>query len=143
MKFVRWIYFVAGIYGLIVILPMYFSEYQIGLSFPPEITHPEYFYGFLGVTLAWQIAFFIIAINPLRYRLIMIPAIIEKIAYSSAVIILFVQERIAVMMLSAGIIDAVFGILFIAAFFKTKEEKQEEPEEIVTEIIEEEQNNSL
>ena len=134
MKFARWVFAASGIYGLIIIIPMYFSEYQIGQSFPPPITHPEYFYGFLGVTLAWQILFLLIAINPLRYRLMMIPAIIEKFAYGSAIIVLFAQERIAVMMLSAGIIDTVLGLLFIITFFKTKEEiKHEEPKEVMPE----------
>lgn len=141
MKFARWVFIASGVYGLIVILPMYFSEYQIGQSFPPPITHPEYFYGFIGVTLAWQILFLLIAVNPLRYRLMMIPAIIEKFAYGSAIIILFVQERIAVMLLSAGIIDSVLGLLFVIAFFKTKEEKQEVLEENSLPITAEEDKN--
>jgi len=58
MKFAKWVFRIAGIYGLIVVAPMYLSESQISRDFPPAITHPEYFYGFIGVTLAWQVLFF-------------------------------------------------------------------------------------
>lgn len=122
MKSVKYIFIVAGVYGLIVLLPMYFSETRFNSDFPPAITHPEYFYGFIGVALAWQILFFLIAINPLRYKLMMIPAILEKFSYGIAVIILFVQNRTPIMILSSAIIDLIFGILFIYAFFKTKEQ---------------------
>ncbi len=126
MKFVRWIFIIAGVYGMIVIAPLYFSEAQINIDFPPAITHPEYFYGFLGVVISWQVLFFILAINPLRYKLMIISAIIEKFSYGIAVIVLFSQHRIHTMILSSGIVDLIFGILFIVAFFKVKPEKPKE-----------------
>ena len=122
MKSTKYIFIIAGVYGLIVLLPMYFSETRFNADFPPAITHPEYFYGFIGVALAWQILFFLIAINPLRYKLMMIPAMLEKFSYGIAVIILFIQHRTPIMILSSAIIDLLFGILFIYAFFKTKEQ---------------------
>ena len=129
MKFARWIFIIAGIYGFVIITPMFFSEYQIGESFPPAITHPEYFYGFGCVTLACQVLFLFIAINPIKYRLIIIPAILEKIPAGTTVVILFVQNRIPAMILSSGIIDLILGLMFIIAFFKAKEKKSE-PETI-------------
>mgnify|MGYP001611657134 FL=1 len=122
MKSVKYIFIVAGVYGLIVLLPMYFSESRFNVDFPPAITHPEYFYGFIGFGIAWQILFLLIAINPMRYKVMMIPGIIEKFSYSIAVIILFSQQRIPIMIFSSAIIDLLFGVLFIYAFFKTKEE---------------------
>ena len=50
------LFWFAGIYGLLVLAPQYLMERHIGIDFPPEITHPEYFYGFVGVTLAWQVS---------------------------------------------------------------------------------------
>ena len=123
MKFARWVLIIAGVYGMIAIVPLYFSEAQINIDFPPAITHPEYFYGFLGVAISWQILFFILAINPLRYKLMIIPAIIEKFSYGIAVIVLFSQHRIHTMILSSGIVDLIFGILFIVAVFKVEPEK--------------------
>ncbi|MCL4549514.1 MAG: hypothetical protein M1495_13195 [Bacteroidetes bacterium] len=126
MKFARWIFIIAGVYGIIAITPLYFSEAQMNIDFPPAITHPEYFYGFLGVAISWQILFFILAINPLRYKLMIIPAIIEKFSYGIAVAFLFSQHRIHTMILSSGIMDLIFGILFMVAFLKVKPESPQE-----------------
>src|SRR5258708_2294316 len=119
MKFAKIVFSVAGIYGLIVLIPQYFLEEKNGRDFPPTITHPEYYYGFIGVALAFQILFLIIARNPVQYRAMMIPSIIEKFSFILALIILFIQHRVAVLMLGLGMIDGVFGLLFIAAYLKT------------------------
>jgi len=89
MLFARRLFLVAGIYGLIVLAPQYFMEQRVGHDNPPAVTHPEYFYGFIGVGLAWQIAFLIIATDPARYRLLMIPSALEKIFVAAAAFVLF------------------------------------------------------
>jgi hypothetical protein len=121
MKFAKWVFAIAGFYGIIILTPLYFSEYQIGISFPPAVTHPEYYYGFIGVALVWQFLFLLIALNPFRYKLIILFCIAEKFLYAAAIIILFNQGRLPAMMLSSGIIDFLLGSLFVIAFFKTKE----------------------
>ena len=78
MKFAKWVYRVSGIYGLIVLIPQYFLESKNGIDYPPAINHPEYYYGFIGVAIAWQIGFLIISGDPKRYRLLMIATVIEK-----------------------------------------------------------------
>ncbi len=120
MKFAKIIFYVAGIYGLIALFPQYFMEAKNGRDFPPPITHPEYYYGFIGIALAFQILFLIIARNPLQYRAAMIPSVIEKFSFGIAAIILFLQNRLAIPLFAAGLIDLMFGSLFIAAFLKTK-----------------------
>ena len=40
-RFARRVFMVAGVYGLIVLLPQYSMEAQIGRDYPPPITHPE------------------------------------------------------------------------------------------------------
>lgn len=134
MKFARWVFIIAGLYGIIIITPMFFSEYQIGKDFPPAITHPEYYYGFGCVTLVWQILFLIIAINPVKYRLIIIPAILEKIPAGIIIIVLFAQQRTSATILSGGVIDIILGFIFIVAFLKAKETKKEIPEQTVPDI---------
>ena len=120
MKFAKRVFTVAGIYGLIVILPLYFLEEKIGRDFPPAITHPEFYYGFVGVTLAWQILFLILARDPVRYRAMMIPSVLEKASYVSGIIILFVLGRVSIFTLGSGIMDLIFCLLFLAAYVKTK-----------------------
>lgn len=119
MKFARRVFFVAGVYGLIGLIPQYFMEATVGRDFPPPITHPEHYYGFIGVALAWQVFFFIIARDPVRYRIAMLPAMLEKLAFGGAMIVLYLQGRLAALILGAGIIDLVFVAFFIAAFRAT------------------------
>src|SRR5271156_4935653 len=119
MKFARMVFLIAGIYGLIVLTPPYFLEQLIGRETPPPITHPEFFYGFIGVGLAWQVLFLFIARDPVRDRLMMIPSILEKVSYGGALIVLLRQHRVAVSSFEVGIADLVFAVLFIVSFVKT------------------------
>jgi hypothetical protein len=41
MKFASRVFAAAGIYGLIVLVPQYFTEAKLGQDYPPAITHPE------------------------------------------------------------------------------------------------------
>ena len=120
MKFVTWVYRLAGIYGILVTAPLFFSEKQFAVQFPPAITHPEYFYGFTVGVLAWQVAFLVIASNPPQYRPLMLVTVMEKIPYTIAVSILFAQGRVSSMMLGFGIVDLVWGILFLVSYLKTQ-----------------------
>lgn len=119
MKFAKYVFYAAGIYGLIVLAPQYFLEEKTGLDYPPAITHAEYYYGFIGVALAFQIVFLIIGGNPSKYRAMMIPSIIEKFSFAIAVVALYLQNRVAPMMLGAGLIDMALGVLFVLSFVKT------------------------
>src|SRR5579884_36129 len=79
MKFARIVFLVAGIYGLIVIAPLFFMEGVVNSTTPPAITHPEYYYGFAGTALVWQIFFIVLSRDPLRYRPMMLMAVLEKV----------------------------------------------------------------
>ena len=111
-------FLVAGWYGLAVLVPQYFLEERIGRDQPPAITHPEYFYGFIGVAAAWQVAFLIIARDPVRYRPIMIAGILEKVSFGAAAIALYVAGRLSAMTLAFGLLDLGWAALFAAAYFR-------------------------
>lgn len=117
--FARRVFHIAGVYGLAVLLPQYFLEDRLARDFPPPLTHPEHFYGFIGVAAAWQAAFLIIARDPARYRLIMIPSVLEKIAFGGAAIVLYLQQRLASTVLAFGLVDLGWAMLFVAAYIKT------------------------
>jgi hypothetical protein len=104
---------------VLVITPLYFLFDLISRTDPPPITHPGFFYGFVGTALAWQIAFFFIANDPLRYRPLMIPSVLEKLTYSSAVVVLVLQGRMRASDLVFGVTDLLLGVLFVIAYFKT------------------------
>jgi hypothetical protein len=119
MKFAKIVFRIAGIWGLLTLTPLYFIFDMIGRKDPPPITHPAFFYGFVGAALAWQIAFFIIATDPARYRLLMIPSVLEKFSYGIAVVLLVMQHRMRASDLMFGGIDLLLGLLFVIAYLKT------------------------
>jgi len=120
MKFARIVFLISGIYGILVLTPLYFLEQTIGRETPPPITHPEFFYGFVGVGLAWQIVFLIIARDPLRFRPMMIPSVLEKASYGAALVVLLRQHRISISSFELGMADVIFAVLFIISFIKTR-----------------------
>lgn len=119
MKLARIVFLVAGIYGLIVLLPLYFMEAQTGRDYPPPITHPEYYYGFVGVAVAWQLAFLVISRDPLRYRPLMLPSIVEKASFGIAGAVLYVQGQLSSFMFGAAMIDSVLSVLFLVSWIAT------------------------
>ena len=100
--------------------PLYFMLDVIGQKDPPPITHPAFFYGFVGCAFAWQAAFCFIATDPVRYRPLMIPSILEKAAYAIPVVILAAQSRTRPSDLVFAGTDSSFGILFAIAYLKTR-----------------------
>src|SRR5690349_3669391 len=98
---------------------MYGVERLLGTLYPPPVTHPEFFYGFAGVALAWQIAFLIVGRDPERYRPLMLPAIVEKIGYGGATVVLVLLGRTAPGLLPTAIIDLVLAALFAESYRRT------------------------
>lgn len=119
MTFSKWVFASAGVWGVLVVPPLYFLYDTVGRMNPPAVTHPEFYYGFIAVTLAWQLAFFVIASDPVRFRLLMLPAICEKMFYVVTLVVLTVQGHIAPSQLPFGAVDLLLGVLFTAAFLKT------------------------
>jgi hypothetical protein len=121
MKFARIVFWIAGIWGVLVLTPLYFMFEVISRKDPPPITHPAFYYGFVGVALAWQVVFLIIATNPLRFRPLMIAGIVEKLSYAAALVVLYLQRRLHASDLIFGGVDLLLAILFLTAFVKTKD----------------------
>ncbi len=119
VKFAKIVYWAAGIYGVLIITPLYFIIDTIAVKDPPAVTHPLFYYGFAGTALAWQAAFMIIATCPARYRKIMIATWLEKLAYAIPALILYSQHRITTGDCVLGCIDLVWLALFILAYVKT------------------------
>jgi len=115
--FARRVFNIAGIYGLIAMLPQYFLEAKIDRDIPPAITHPEYFYGFIGIVVAWQIAFLVIASDTRRYRPLMLAAVLEKLVFVGAIAVLLVKGRVAGAVVGFAGVDLLLAICFITAYF--------------------------
>jgi len=119
-RFARRVYTVAGIYGLLVMLPQYFLADRIGRDTPPPITHPEYFYGFVGVVIAWQLAFLVIGRDPARYRALMPVTVLEKLVFAVPVLMLWAKGGVAPSVLPFAGLDRLLGALCLASYLRTK-----------------------
>lgn len=118
MRFSKTVFLVAGIYGLLVLAPGYFMENRFGAQFPPAITHPEFYYGFYGLALSWQVAFLIIAADPVGLRGIIPAAVLEKLTYAIATSALFTSGRLNPVMAVFGLVDLLLGILFVICYVR-------------------------
>jgi hypothetical protein len=119
-RFSRAVFLAAGIYGIAVLAPGFFSESMTAKLMPPAITHPEFYYGFFGVGLAWQVAFLIIAADPARFRPIIPAAIMEKLIYFVSCFVLHLFGRAPLLVVATGTIDLLLGTLFAIAYVRLK-----------------------
>lgn len=120
MLFAKRVFLFAGVVGLIVLCPLFFLESKIDAEQPPDITHPEFFYGFVGVGIAWQLAFLVIGTDPARYRPLMIVSVVEKASFSGAVFVLYGLGRVAASGLIFAGFDFTLGVLFAVSYLKIR-----------------------
>src|SRR5262245_62670958 len=120
MRFARWVFLLAGGSGVAMMLALYFMEEKLGHDYPPAVNHPELYYGFVGVTLAWQFMFLLIAWDPICFRLAMLPALLEKATYVGAILGLLAWGRVAHSMITFAAMDSTWFVLFALAFWQTK-----------------------
>jgi hypothetical protein len=116
IKFARRLFLAAGIYGLAVVAPLFFLEDRIGATNPPSITHPEFYYGFVCTALAWQVVYLMMSRDPIRLRLMLIPAIIGKAGFGVSVVVLFMLHRLPPAGLILPSIDLILAALFAWAY---------------------------
>lgn len=119
MRFAKWVFLLSGISGVLLVVPPFFLEAQTSADYPPAITHPEYYYGFFGVTLAWQLMFLVIGLDPVRYRPAMLPAMVEKASFALAMPILYALDRVPGVLVGFASMDATWLVLFVLAYWWT------------------------
>jgi hypothetical protein len=117
MRFPRFVFIAAGVWGVVVLAPLFFLFDISGRQYAAPASYPHFFYGFIAVALAWQVAFFVIGSDPVRFRPVMIPAILEKLGFVITALVLYARGRISA---SAAWPDLILGLLFIVAFFKAQ-----------------------
>lgn len=120
MRFARYSFAAAGIIGILILVPLYFLLERTGIDNPPPVTHPEFYYGFVGVALAFQIVFLIIASDPVKFRPLMLAAIVEKFAFVVPTFYLYWQGRVTGGVVGGAALDLVWGVLFVASFFAVR-----------------------
>jgi hypothetical protein len=118
MRFAKTVFTGAGLWGLVVLVPLYFMFDLVGRQYPPPITHPDFYYGFIGVGIAWQFGFLAIGRDPARFRPMMIPAVLEKFIFVVSLGVIYMQGRVRLGQLAVAGPDLMIGILFIVSFLK-------------------------
>ena len=110
---------IAGVWGLFV-LSLVYSAYLLGLEGVTfDTDRPDIVHGFFLVALAWQVAFLLIATDPVRYRPLMLAAMLEKFPFTLAVLVLYANGQVPQTMLVLGLIDGILGVLFSVAYIWT------------------------
>jgi hypothetical protein len=120
MKFAKVVFVVASVWGIGVLTPLYWLVDVSGRRYGVPTEYPQFYYGFLSVAMAWQIAFLIIGSNPARFRVLMVPGILEKLGYVAVLAVLHQQARVTWADAQAAVPDFVLAILLMVAFVKTR-----------------------
>ena len=120
MRFARSVFILAGVWGIAVLTPLFFLVDVTGRPYPAPTDYPHFYYGFLAVALAWQVAFLVIGSDPIRYRMMMIPAFIEKAGYIITTALLYSQGRISAADANTAIPDSLLLVAFVVAFVKAR-----------------------
>ena len=120
MKFAKAVFWIAGVFGVLLVAPLYFTFDLVGRQDPPPITHPQFYYGFVGVTLVWQIVYMTIGSDPVRFRPFMILATLAKASYVATVAVLYLQDRVTAFQASSGVPDAILAVLFVVAYLRLR-----------------------
>ena len=114
VRIARRIFTIAAIYGVVTLLPIYFAEPMMARVGRP-ITHPEFLYGFVGAALVFQLIYWMIGRDPLRYRPLMPLGTLAKCSFGVPVWVLFALGRVDAVVLAFSSIDLLIAILFLIA----------------------------
>jgi hypothetical protein len=118
-KAARWLFRGAAIYGLIVLLPLYFLERQVAAP-AASLDHPIYYYGFVGAAAVWQTVYWTIGGDPLRYRAFMPLAMMAKLGFWIPSLILWLNGRVPTSTFAVTNGDLILGIAFFLAWRSLK-----------------------
>jgi|SRR5581483_312930 len=119
MVFAKRVFTLAALWGLIALVPLYFLEERAARLDPPALTHPEYYYGFVGVALVWQLAYFLCGRDPVRFRPFMLVCALAKASWFLTAAALFALHRCSSSVVASSVPDALLLVLFVIAWFRT------------------------
>lgn len=111
-RFPRWMFRGAAIYGVIVLLPLYFTPHQKAGA--------EIFLEFVGLALVFQGVFWTIGSDPAKYRALMPFAVAEKLVFAVPCLALWAGGYPVIPPVAAFAgIDLLLGLGFLVAWQRT------------------------
>ena len=119
MKFAKIVFWCAGVGGIVALTPAYFLLNFLSARIPPPFTHPVFYYGFIAVVQVWHAAFCCIGTDPVRFRPMMLFAVMEKFVFVFVAVVVWLSGQAISALLIVAAADFLLGVLFLAAFLKT------------------------
>ncbi len=117
-RFARSVFLWAGVVGIAELLPLYVGEALVSRVSPPALTHPTFYYGFVGVALAWQVGFVIMSRDPERYLPLFPALFLEKLLYPISTSVLFAGGLASKLELAGACGDLVWLALFVMVWHR-------------------------
>lgn len=117
MRFAKWVFRASFVWGVAVVAPLYFMEGYYAARYGGG--QPLWYYGFAGVTLAWQFAYLLCGLDPPRYRPLMPIAMAAKLSFAVAAAVLWQAGRIPLQLWQITVLDLLWVALFLAAWLRT------------------------
>ena len=117
----RWLFGIAAAFNFAIAASVLFLRPWIAplLQLDPALGTNVATANIAGVLVAafgW--AYACIARDPVRYRPAMLPAVLEKLTFAGATIVLFAQRRLADSVLGFGLVDLTFAVLFTISYLR-------------------------
>jgi hypothetical protein len=118
MRLAKGVFTAAGIYGLLLVTPMYFLGGEVQRRFG-TLVQPLWYYGFVGVTVTYQLAYLLIGRDPARYRPLMPIAMLAKLSFGIAALTLYLRGLSPGQLTAVAMPDLIWVALFAWAYVKT------------------------
>ena len=110
MRFATWSFALAGVYGLVATVSLYFQA--------PLTPDTQWLYAFAGAAAATQLAYLLIATDPVRYRLVIPVGIASKLSFAVPMTVLYARGDIAMASFVFALIDYALAVLFAVNFVR-------------------------
>lgn len=110
-RWITWWFRGAAVFGLVALLPQYLLPQPPGAELVA--------YGFIGTASAFQLVFWVIGGDPVRYRALMLPSVAEKLAFGVPALLLFAGGKAPPAVLLFAGIDLALGLGFLLAWRAT------------------------
>ncbi|TPG15489.1 hypothetical protein [Sphingomonas oligophenolica] len=110
MRMATWSFALAGVYGLAATLSLYFRA--------PLTIETQWLYAFAGAAAVTQLAYLLIATDPVRYRLVIPIGIASKLSFAVPMTILYAHGAITMGSFAFAQIDYALAALFAVNFVR-------------------------
>jgi hypothetical protein len=121
MKLARWVFLIAGIFGLIPVVPLVYTTMVKGEAILPDFASMGSFFSVsVFQYVCWQISYIILARDPVRFRSMIILAFFVEITAPLNPLWLFLYGFR--LWISIAVVDFLLAILFVVAFWLTGRE---------------------